>query len=154
MKGIIERIDHKELGDGREYLTMEISGAKYSVWDKKYFGQFTEGMPVDFKFKKSGKYLNISEIEQDLDYKPGNNGNGNNNLFNYPNHRDLQILKTSCLKCATYLVNGVPLDVDNKVDLALDVAKRLEKYLTIVPDEPQNALTRDSPEQGHFDGEF
>jgi hypothetical protein len=154
MKGVIERIDHKELGDGREYLSFQISGNKYSVWDKKYFGQFTEGMPVDFKFKKSGKYLNISEIEEDPNYKPGNNGNGNNNPFNYPNQRDLQILKTSCLKCATYLVNGVPLDVDKKVDLALDVAKRLEKYLTIVPDEPQNAPTEDSPEQGRFEGEF
>jgi hypothetical protein len=154
MKGIIERIDHKELGDGREYLSFQISGNRYSVWDKKYFGQFTEGMPVDFKFKKSGKYLNISEIEHDPDYKPGNNGNGNNNLFNYPNQRDLQILKTSCLKCATYLVNGVPLDVDKKVDLALDVAKRLEKYLTIVPVEKEESLLVGSGEEGRFEGEF
>jgi hypothetical protein len=154
MKGVIERIHPRKLEDGREYLTLEISGSKYSLWDTKYFGTVEEGMPVNFKFKKSGKYFNISEIEHDPDYKPGNDGNGNNNLFNYPNHRDMQILKTSCLKCATYLVNGVPLDVDKKVDLALDVAKRLEKYLTIVPDEPQNAPTEDSPEQGHFDGEF
>jgi len=58
------------------------------------------------------------------------------------------------LKCATYLVNDVPLEVEKKVDLALEVAKRLEKYLSIVPDEPQNAPTEDSPEQGSFEGEF
>jgi hypothetical protein len=153
MKGVIERIDHKELGDGREYLSFQISGNKYSVWDKKYFGMFNEGMPVNFKFKKSGKYFNISEIEHDPDYKPGNNGNGNNNLFNYPNHRDLQILKTSCLKCATYLINDVPLEVEKKVDLALEVAKRLEKYLTVIPSDNSPAA-EESGDSHHFDGEF
>jgi len=91
MKGIIERIYPNKLQDGREYLTLQIGGSKYSVWDKKYFGILEEGMPVDFKFKSSGKYLNISEIEVDPNHKPGDNGN--KNPFNYPNHRDLQILK-------------------------------------------------------------
>jgi hypothetical protein len=153
MKGIIESIHPRQLEDGREYLTFQISGNKYSVWDKKYFGMFNEGMLVNFKFKKSGNYLNISEIEHDPDYKPGNNSNGNNNPFGYPNHRDLQILKTSCLKCATYLMHDVPLEVDKKVDLALEVAKRLEKYLTILPVEEESLLT-DSGKQGRFEGEF
>lgn len=154
MKGVIERIRPRKLEDGREYLALEISGSKYSLWDTKYFGTVEEGMPVDFKFKKSGKYLNISEIEEDPNYKPGNNGNGNNNPFGYPNHRDLQILKTSCLKCATYLINDVPLEVEKKVDLALDVAKRLEKYLTILPVEEEASQPGASGEQGNFGGEF
>lgn len=97
--------------------------------------------------------LNISEIEEDPNYKPGDNGNGNNNPFNYPNLRDLQILKTSCLKCATYLINDVPFEVDKKVDLALEVAKRLEKYLTVIPPNEEPAA-EESGESGHFDGEF
>jgi hypothetical protein len=153
MKGIIDSIQPRQLGDGREYLSFQISGNKYSVWDKKYFGMFNEGMPVNFKFKKSGNYLNISEIEHDPDYKPGNNGNGNNNPFGYPNHRDMQILKTSCLKCATYLINDVPLEVEKKVDLALEVAKRLEKYLTVIPSDDEPALG-ESAETGKFEGEF
>lgn len=153
MKGVIERIQPRKLEDGREYLTLEISGSKYSLWDTKYFGTVGEGMPVNFKFKKSGEYMNISEIEQDKDYKPRNNGNGNNNPFGYPNHRDLQILKTSCLKCATYLMHDVPLEVDKKVDLALDVAKRLEKYLTIIPSDDEPA-PEESGDSKHFDGEF
>jgi hypothetical protein len=153
MKGIIESIQPRQLEDGREYLTFQISGNKYSVWDKKYFGAFNEGMPVNFKFKKSGNYLNISEIEHDPDYKPGNNGNGNNNPFGYPSHRDLQILKTSCLKCATYLINDVPLEVEKKVELALDVAKRLEKYLTIVPVEEESQPGA-SGEQGSLSDDF
>jgi len=152
MKGIIERIQPRQLEDGREYLTFQISGNKYSVWDKKYFGTFNEGMPVSFKFKKSGNYLNISEIEQDPNYKPGDNGNGN--PFGYPSHRDLQILKTSCLKCATYLINDVPLEVEKKVDLALEVAKRLEKYLTIVPVEEGESQPGASGEQGSLIDDF
>ena len=110
-----------------------------------------EGMHVNFKFKKSGKYLNISEIEEDPNYKQGNDGNGN--LFGYPNHRVLQILKTSCLKCATYLINDVPLEVEKKVDLALDVAKKLEKYLTVIPSDDESA-PGESSDPTNFDGEF
>jgi len=152
MNGIVERIYQNELPDGREYLTMQISGTKYSVWDKKYFGVFNEGMPVKFSFKRSGKYLNISEIEENPDYKPENHGN--NNSFNYPSPRDLQILKTSCLKCATYLVKDVPMEVDQKLNLTLGLAEKLEKYLTIVPEEPQNVPTEAPPDEGKFEGEF
>ena len=152
MKGIVERIDLNVLGDGREYLTMQISGTKYSVWDKKYFRQFDEGMPVNFKFKESGKYLNISEIEPDSDYKP--ESNQNKNPFNYPNPRDLQILKTSSLKCATYFVKDVPVGMEKKVELALDVAKRLEKYITVTPNQEQGSLPGESPEPGNFDEEL
>ena len=154
MKGIIESIQPRQLEDGREYLTLEIGGSKYSLWDTKYFATVEEGMPVKFKFKTSGKFMNISEIEQDPNYKPGDNGNGNHNPFGYPNHRDLQILKTSCLKCATYLINDVPLEVEKKVDLALDVAKRLEKYLTIVPVEEEESQPGASGEEGSLGDDF
>jgi len=153
MKGVIDKIYPRQLQDGREYLTLQINGSKYSLWDTQYFGIIEEGMPVTFKFKKSGKYMNISEIEHDPDYKPGNNGNGNNNPFNYPNHRDMQILKTSCLKCATYIVKDLPLEVEKKVDVTLDVAKKLEKYLTVIPVEEEPAST-ESADPRNFDGEF
>ena len=152
MKGVIERIYLNSISGGREYLTMQISGTKYSVWDKKYFRMFNEGMPVDFKFNKSGKYLNISEIEEDPDYKPENDGN--NNPFNYPNHRDLQILKTSCLKCATSLVRDISVGLEKKLDLTLDVAKRLEKYLSIFPTEGEDSLAEESPNIAELDKEF
>jgi hypothetical protein len=152
MKGVIERIYLNSLGDGREYLTIQINGTKYSVWDKKYFRQFDEGMPVDFKFTKSGKYLNISEIEPDPNYKPETGGN--KNPLNYPNHRDLQILKTSSLKCATYLVKDIPVGMEKKVELALDVAKRLEKYITVTPNQEQGSLPGELGESGDLDGEF
>jgi acetylglutamate kinase len=74
--------------------------------------------------------------------------------LNYPNHRDLQILKTSPLKSATYLVKDIPVGMKKKVELALDVAKRLEKYLTIVPVEEEESLLAGSGEQGRFEGEF
>ncbi len=153
MKVVIEKIDHNQLGDGREYLTFQISGNKYSVWDKKYFCMFIEGMPVSFKFKRSGNYMNISEIKETPDYKPSDNSNGNGNTFGYPNQRDLQIMMTSCLKCATYLVNDVPVEVDKKFDLALDVAKRLEKYLTVVSSDDERIL-EESAETGKFGAEF
>ena len=151
MKGVIERIYLNSISGGREYLTMQISGTKYSVWDRKYFGQFNEGMPVKFRFEKSGKYRNISEIDQDPDYKPENGGN--NNLFNYPNHRDLQIMKTSCLKCATYLTKDISVGLEKKLDLTFDVAKKFEKYLTITPAE-EEPTSEESVDPGNFEGEF
>lgn len=152
MKGIIERIYLNSLGDGREYLTMQISGTKYSVWDNKYFRMFNEGMPVNFEFKKSGKYLNISEIEVDPNHKPGDDGN--KNPFNYPNHRDLQILKTSCLKCATSIVKDLPLEVEKKLDLTLDVAKKFEKYLSVTSAEGNGPSAGESGDPGNLDQEF
>lgn len=68
-------------------------------------------------------------------------------------HRDLQILRTSCQKCSTYLVNDVPLELYKKVYLALEAAKRLEKYLTFMPSEDEPA-PGESREPGNFDGEF
>ena len=98
--------------------------------------------------------MNISEIEEIPDYKQGNNGNGNNNPFNYPTPRDIQILRTSCLKCATFIVSDFPLEMDKKVDLALDVAKRLERYLTIVPVPDEESLLVASVQQRGMDEEF
>jgi hypothetical protein len=44
--------------------------------------------------------------------------------------------------------------VEKKVDLALDVAKRLEKYLTIAPIEEPIPESEQSGDQRNFDGEF
>ncbi len=67
-------------------------------------------------------------------------------LSNYPNPRDLQILKTSSLKCATYLAKDIPVGMEKKVELVLDVAKNLEKYLTVTPNQEQSSLPGESPE--------
>lgn|GEM_PF-5691894 len=96
--------------------------------------------------------MNISEIERDSDYKPENKQN--KNPFNYPNHRDLQILKTSSLKCATYLVKDIPVGMEKKLELALDVAKRLEKYITVTPNQEHGSLPGESGESGALDEEF
>ena len=42
MKGIIEQIWENESKNGQPYLTVQIDGERYSVWDDKHFDQFKE----------------------------------------------------------------------------------------------------------------
>jgi hypothetical protein len=40
------------------------------------------------------------------------------------------------------------------LDLLLDVAKRLEKYITVAPNQEEGSLPGESGESGDLDGEF
>jgi hypothetical protein len=127
-RGKIEYIRENELSDGRKYLTLTIEGDNYSLWDKKYFGTLKEGQVVDFESRKSGNYNNITEIDidplintiEELKPNPGNT----------INPRDMQIIRMSSIKSASYMVKDISVDLEKKVDLALDVARQFEKYAT------------------------
>lgn len=127
-RGKIEHIWENELQDGRMYLSLIIDGEKYSLWDKKYFDKLKEGQIINFDFKKSGDYNNITEIDIDpfIDLAEEQKRKSNP----HPNQKDLQIIKMSSLKSASYIVKDVPLDIEKKVDLTLDVARQFEKYMT------------------------
>lgn len=135
-RGKIEHIWQNDLPDGRTYLSLTIEGEKYSLWDKKYFDKLKEGQVVDFEFKRSGDYNNITEIDIDsfMNFPEQQERKSNP----HPNQKDQQIMKMSCLKSACYLVRDVCSDIDRKVDLTLDVARQFEKYLTGELEEPEN----------------
>jgi len=128
IKGKIEYIQENELADGRKYLTLTIEGKDYSLWDKKYFGKLEEGQVVDFESRKSGNYNNITEIDIDplINTIEEHRLNPNNTI----NSREMQIIRMSCIKSASYMVKDISVDLEKKVDLALDVARQFEKYAT------------------------
>ena len=62
MKGEIEKVWKNETADGRKYEVLQINGARYSLWDEDYHDQFQLGQTVEFDYKESGDFKNISNI--------------------------------------------------------------------------------------------
>ncbi len=56
MKGIIEQIWENESKNGQQYVTVQIDGERYSVWDDKHFDQLQEGAEIEYEFRQSGNF--------------------------------------------------------------------------------------------------
>jgi len=115
MKGKITRIWRNETGDGQRYCVLEIDGQKYSLWDEKYFDKLREGLEVDYEWKKSGRFKKITDIK----------------ILEPQTCRDrcIKIIRMSCLKSASEILYGLEGDPYKKADLAVEIAKRFEKYV-------------------------
>ncbi len=126
MRGTIEQIWENESRKGQKYLTVQVGGERYTVWDDKYFDVLQEGVAIDYDFRQSGNFKNMTEIE------PANgNGNSNSNgLQQYqPGKKDRQIARMSCLKSASEILAPVQLDPDAKKDLTIETARFFERYV-------------------------
>ena len=89
MKGKIERLQLKGLNDGRQYLSVQIDGQVYSLWDKKYIDNLREGMEVEYQWKQNGNFRNLTEVDTDPDrprlaLNGSPNSTGNNHQYNNP----------------------------------------------------------------------
>jgi hypothetical protein len=122
MRGTIDRIWENESRSGQKYLTVQVGSERYSVWDDKYFDMLQEGVTIDYDFKQSGNFKNMTDIE------PAN-GNGNGLPQYQPNNKDRQIARMSCLKSASEILAPVQLDPDAKKDLTIDTARFFERYV-------------------------
>ncbi len=120
MRGIIEQVWENESRNGQKYLTVQIDGERYSVWDTKYFDQLREGVEVEYEFRQSGNFKNITQVRD-----PGEQ----NEAPAYHNHRDRQITRLSCLKSAAEILAPAQLDPDAKRDLVIETAKVFERYV-------------------------
>ena len=119
MKGRIEGIEEKQAKNGRTYLLLSIDGQNYSLWDGKLFETVREGDLVEYKWKQSGDYRNITEIA------PADEPSGNGQPV-----REVQILKMSCLKSASAILANLGCEPDERVALTIEAARRFEKYVT------------------------
>lgn len=119
MKGRIEGIEEKHTKNGRTYLLLSIDGQNYSLWDGKLFEGLREGDLVEYKWKQSGDYRNITEIE------PAKEPSGNGQRI-----REVQILKMSCLKSASAILANLGCEPEERVSLTIEAARRFEKYVT------------------------
>ena len=123
MRGIIEQVWHNESKNGQQYVTVQIEGERYSVWDNKYFDQLQEGADIEYDFRQSGNFKNITEIQGPAQTEPGPGPL-------YSNGRDRQITRLSCLKSAARILGPAPIDPDAKRDLVIDTARVFERYVS------------------------
>lgn len=150
MKGKIDNIKINNLNDGRSYATLSIGGQRYSLWNKEYMEELNKGDMIEYDFKQSGKYKNITDISEHIkNSKPDSqdndlqnyiskkeyNNNGINNEmddFISPElKKDREIVRMSCIKSAIYLTKDLGrIDLDKKSNHVINTAKKFENYIT------------------------
>jgi len=121
MKGEVEKVWKNETEDGRRYEVFQIGGETYSLWDEDYLDRRQEGQSLEFDFKESGDFKNITEI-----YEPSKNEEKE------PGYGDQKLKKTirmSSLKSASRVLTGSKIPYQNRAEKAIEIAKKLEKYI-------------------------
>ena len=126
MKGEIEKIWDNESRNGERYLGLSVDGQRYTLWEEKYFDKLKEGDVIDFEWKKSGKYKNITKINT-------------NDFDDFMERKQESIIRMSCLKSASELIAGSDLEPGKRADMALDFAMKFENYV-------KDDLDEDPPE--------
>ena len=129
MKGEVEKVWENETADGRRYSVLQIGGERYSLWDENYLNKIQEGQKLEFDFKESGEFKNITEIyEGPGGQKPEESG--------YQDRRMKKIVKMSSLRSASRALFGSKIPYQNRADRTLEMAKKFEKYLN--EEEPED----------------
>ena len=118
MEGKIEKIWENEK-NGKKYWVLAIGGDRYSVWDEKYIHGLSEGAVVDYKWRQSGNFRKITDLRK-IDPEP--------EIDPYKRDRkSIEIVRMSCLKSASEILNGLFIDPDKKVKKALEISREFEK---------------------------
>lgn len=120
MRGTIEHVWENESKNGQKYLSVQIEGERYTIWDENYFDQLKEGAEVEYEFRQSGNFRNISDLRP-VQEQPGPTYR--------PSPKDRQITRLSCLKSASEIVAPAHMDVDGKQSLVIETAKQFERYV-------------------------
>jgi hypothetical protein len=121
VKGIIDSVWENESRNGKKYLTVEIGGERYSVWDTKYFDVLQEGAEISYDFRQSGEFKNLTDVApvQEQQHAPV-----------YNNTKDRSITRLSCLRSASEILAPVHMDTEDKKELVIDTARYFERYVT------------------------
>jgi len=121
MKGQVEKVWNNETLDGRQYKVLQINGERYSLWDDKYLDKIKEGQAVDFEFKESGEFRNITEIYDSSMNKEKET--------EFEDQKLRKTIRMSCLKSASRVLTGSKIPYKNRGDRAIELAKKFEKYI-------------------------
>lgn len=129
MKGTIEKVwENESQKEGKKYLTVEIGGNRYSIWDEKYFDVVKSGLEVEYESKRAGKYQNITSLTPVGQVAEGNGGEGG---LREPEYRSRAMRRMSCLRSASALAASLDLSkAGDPVDFTIGVARRFEDYIS------------------------
>ncbi len=123
MRGKVEQLT-KESSKSGEYLRISIDGENYSVWDTEYIDSLRIGDNIDFEYKESGKWKNITELEF-VDTDQSNNSDREYNT----SIRNKYITKLSCVKSASNVLANLDMEPEGKGEKVLSLARSFEKYI-------------------------
>jgi hypothetical protein len=121
MKGEVEKVWKNETENGRKYEVFLIGGERYSLWEEGYLDKIQEGQTLEFDFRESGDFKNITRVYELPENEPKD-----------PEYGDQKLKKTvrmSCLKSASRVLIGSKIPYQNRADKAIEIAKKFEKYI-------------------------
>ena len=124
MKGKVQGITHETSKKGDEYLRVQIDGEIYSVWEPDYFDVLREGDTIEFEYKESGQWKNITHL-----LVSGPQSEGTPSIDEYRLARDRQIARMSCVKSAANVLANLEMNPEEKGKRSLELAKIFEKYV-------------------------
>jgi len=126
MKGEVEKVWKNETSDGRKYEVLQIGGQRYSLWEEEYLDRIQEGQSLEFDFRKSGDFKNITKIYEN----PGNEKllDGEEKQPEYDG-RNRRITRMSCLRSAAGVLTGSRIPCEKRAEKTIEIAKKFEKYI-------------------------
>jgi hypothetical protein len=133
MKGEIEKIWKNQTPDGRKYNVLQIAGVRYSLWEGDYLDKLSEGQTLEFDFRESGEFKNISKIydpagakkqSENSDLPPEPKGNDDQQ-----GQKARQIVRMSSLRSASQILNGSRIPAGERAEKTIEIAKKFEKYI-------------------------
>jgi hypothetical protein len=121
MKGEIEKVWKNKTEDGRKYEVFQVGGDRYSLWEENYLDKIQEGQMLEFDFRESGEFKNITKIY-------GNPGEGEPTP-NYDRGKADRIIRMSSLRSASRMLVGSKIPGEKRADKTIEIAKKFEKYI-------------------------
>jgi hypothetical protein len=122
MQGVIEKIWENQTREKKPYHVLEIGGEKYSLWDLKLLEGLSEGVTIEYEWKKSGDFKKITELRPVVPAPDAGRY--------HPDRKSTEIVRMSCLKSASEILYGLFIDPDVKTRKAMEIAREFEKYVT------------------------
>lgn len=137
MKGEVEKLWKNKTEDGRKYEVFQINGERYSLWEEDYLDRIQEGQALEFDYKESGDFKNITKI-----YGPNFKDTKEKNCGC---RKSEQIVKMSCLRSASAILAGSEIPSSERAEKTIETARRFEKYLN------EEGFDESSPDNGQED---
>jgi hypothetical protein len=121
MKGEVEKVWKNETEDGRRYEVLQIGAERYSLWEEDYLDKIQEGQILEFDFRESGDFKNITKVYESPENETREPGYGDQKLK--------KTIRMSCLKSASRVLIGSKIPYQNRAEKAIEIAKKFEKYI-------------------------